>query len=63
MLHICKKGHFGRLSELRYTTHVNILDNLQIFGSHFEFCPLKKFPQGGFLGTFDMLFPIEFCII
>ena len=63
MINICKKRHFVRLSELRNTSHVNILANLQIFGSHFEFCPLKKFPQGGFLGTFDMLFPIKFCII
>jgi len=63
MIHICKKRLFGRLSELRNTSHVNILVNLQIYGSHFEFRPLKKFPQGGFLGTFDKLFPIKFCII
>jgi len=47
------------LSELRNTSHVNILDNLQIFGSHFEFRPLKKFPQGDFWGLLICCSPLN----
>jgi len=63
VLHMCKKTNSDRLIEVVDScTHI-IIGKFQIFGGHFEFCPLKNFPRGGLSGTFDMLFPMKFCII
>jgi len=59
MLDICKKSNFGRLSEVVDVILPTILGKFQSFGGNFGFGPLKKFPQGGLWGTFDLLFPLN----